>query len=231
MYFIWSTWTTTKHQASRLHCRNDYMWHNNTFNNNNLQKCAKKKEFFLFLVIPTMAHSSITFVTKKSGKFHFWMATAPGTNMLSTNFWLIIVHPVRVKTYRSLKIKFFVKVKNKVHVTIGHVCDFARNYGPAQNDFKVKILWCVMEFCIEQYTDDGQHIYKQFHIIRIKFYRQDFFWCNIFVWSRLWHLGVTFGSRLWHFWCRSCAHSCTDRKASQFDFGNTSQVPNNKLMT
>ena len=46
------------------------------------------------------------------------------------------MHPVRVKTYRSLKIKFFVKVKNKVHVTIGHVCDF----GPAQNDFKVKIL-------------------------------------------------------------------------------------------
>ena len=94
-------------------------------------------------------------------------------------FWLIIVHPVRVKTYRSLKIKFFVKVKNKVHVTIGHVCDFARNYGPAQNDFKVKILWCVLEFCIEQYTDEGQHIYKQFHILRMKFYRRDFFWCNI----------------------------------------------------
>ena len=33
-----------------------------------------------------------------------------------------------------------VKVKNKVHVTIGQVCDFARNYGPAQNDFEVKIL-------------------------------------------------------------------------------------------
>ena len=145
------------------------------------------------------------------------MATAPGTNMLSTNFWLIIVHPVRVKTYRSLKIKFFVKVKNKVHVTIGHVCDFARNYGPAQNDFKVKILWCVMEFCIEQYTDDRQHIYKQFHILRMKFYRQDFFWCNI-LFGHIWYFGVTFGSRLWHFWYRSCAHSCTDRKASQFLF-------------
>ena len=71
-----------------------------------------------------MAHSSVTFVTKKSGKFHFWMATAHGANILSTNFWLIIVHPVRVKTYRSLTTKFFVKVKNKVHVTIGHVCDF-----------------------------------------------------------------------------------------------------------
>ena len=156
-------------------------------------------------------------MTKKSGKFHFWMATAPGTNMLSTIFWLIIVHPVRVKTYRSLKIKFFVKVKNKVHVTIGHVCDFARNYGPAQNDFKVKILWCVMEFCIEQYTDDRQQIYKQFHILRMKFYRQDFFWCNI-LFGHVWYFGVTFGSRLWHFWYRSCAHSCTDRKASQFLF-------------
>ena len=86
---------------------------------------------------------------QKSGKFHFRMATAPGANMLSTSFWLIIVRLVRVKTYRSLKIKFFVKVKNKVHVTIGHVCDFARNYGPAPNDFKVKIkkkyqnLYCI----------------------------------------------------------------------------------------
>ena len=164
------------------------------------------------------AHSSVTFVTKKSGKFHFWMATVPGTNMLSTNFWLVIVHPVRVKTYRSLKIKFSVKVKNKVHVTIGHVCDFARYYGAAQNDFKVKILWCVMEFCIEQYTDDGQHIYKQFHILRMKFYRQDFFWYNILFGHVCDILVITFGSRLWHFWYRSCAHSCTDRKASQVLF-------------
>ena len=129
---------------------------------------------------------------QKSGKFNFWMATAPGANMLWTSFWLIIVLPVRVKTYRSLKIKFFVKVKNKVHVTIGHVCDFAWNCGPAPNDFKVKILWCVMEFCIEQYTDDGQHIYKQFHMLRMKFYRISFdvifclvtfvtFWCNVWV--------------------------------------------------
>ena len=129
---------------------------------------------------------------RKSGKFHFWMATAPGANMLSTSFWLIIVLPVGVKTYRSLKIKFFVKVKNKVHVTIGHVCDFARNWFLHQNDFKVKILWGVMEFHIEQYTDDGQHIYKQFHILRMKIYRRDFnamfclvtfvtFWCNVWV--------------------------------------------------
>ena len=68
------------------------------------------------------------------------MATAPGANMLSTSFGLIIVLPVRVKTYRSLRIEFFVKVKNKVHVTIGYVCDFARNYGPAPNDFRVTIL-------------------------------------------------------------------------------------------
>ena len=32
-----------------------------------------------------------------------------------------------------------------------------------------------MKFCIEQYTDDGQHIYNQFHILGMKFYRRDFF--------------------------------------------------------
>ena len=138
--------------------------------------------------------------------------------MLSTSFWLIIVLPVWVKTCRSLKIKFFVKVKNKVHVAIGHVCDFARNYGSAPNDFKVKILWCVMEFFIKQYTDDEQHIYKQFHILRNEILSSGFLLMQYFVWSRLWHFGVTFGSRLWHFWYRSCAHSCTDRKASEFLF-------------
>ena len=65
---------------------------------------------------------------QKSGKFHFSMATAPGAYMLSTSFLLIIVLPVGVKTYRSLEIKFLIKVKNKVHVTIGHVCDFAQNW-------------------------------------------------------------------------------------------------------
>ena len=39
--------------------------------------------------------------------------------------------------------------------------------------------WCVMEFWIEQDTDDEQHINKQIHVLRMKFYRQDFFWCNI----------------------------------------------------
>ena len=68
---------------------------------------------------------------------------------------------------------FYVKVKNKVHV--GHVCDFARNPDPAPNDFKIKILWCFTELCIEQYTDDGEHIYKQFHILGMKFYLWDFF--------------------------------------------------------
>ena len=47
---------------------------------------------------------------------------------------------VGVKTFRSLKIKFFVKVKNKVYVTIGYVCDFTRNCDPASNGFKIKIL-------------------------------------------------------------------------------------------
>ena len=155
---------------------------------------------------------------QKSGKFHFWMATTPGANMLSTSFWLIIVLPVRVKTYRSFRIEFFVKVKNKVHVTIVYVCDFAQNYGPTANDFKVKILWCVMEFCIEQYTDDGQHIYKQFHILKYDILSSGFLLMQYFVCLRLWHFGVTFGSRLWHFLHRSYAHSCTDRKTSQFLF-------------
>ena len=116
---------------------------------------------------------------KKSRRFHIWIPTAPGANMLLTSFWLIIVPPVGIKTYRSLKIEFFVKMKNKVHVTIGHVCDFARNWFLHLNDFKVKILWRVKEFCIEQYTDHGQHMYKQFHILGMKLYRRDFFWCNI----------------------------------------------------
>ena len=51
---------------------------------------------------------------------------------------------------------------NKVHVTFGNVCDVARNYDSAQNHFKVKVLWRVKDFCIEIYTDNGQHIEKQF---------------------------------------------------------------------
>ena len=63
-----------------------------------------------------------------------------------------------------------------------------------------------MEFCIEQYTDDGQHIYKQFHILRMKFYHQDFFDIDhVLTHARTEKL-----------------HNC---------FGNTSQVPSNKLMT
>ena len=80
------------------------------------------------------------------------------------------------------------------------------------------MLWT---FFIEQYTDGG-HIYKQFRVFRMTFYGRDIFWCNIlFVtfWCNVW---VT----LWHFIYKSCAHSCTDRKTSQFlfCFGNTSQA-------
>ena len=145
------------------------------------------------------------------------MATAPGTNMLSTNFWLIIVHPVRVKTYRSLKFKFFVKVRNKVHVTIGHVCDFARNYGPAQNDFKVKFSDVLWNFVLSNTQMTETHNYLQtISSTSYEILSSGFLLMQYFVWSRLWHFGVTFGSRLWHFWYRPCAHSCTDRKASQF---------------
>ena len=83
---------------------------------------------------------------------------------------------------------------------------------------KVKILWCVMEFCIEQI-----HRWRTTYLQTISYTSYEillsgFLLMQYFVWSRLWHFGVTFGSRLWHFWYRSCAHSCTDRKASQFLF-------------
>ena len=148
------------------------------------------------------------------------MATAPGANMLSTSFWLIIVLPVRVKTYRSLKIKFFVKVK------ISPCYDWSRlwlctnsNYGPAPDDFKVKILWCVMEFCIEQYYRWWTTYLQTISYTSYEILTSGFLLMQYFVWSRLWHFGVTFGSRLWHFWYRSRANSCTDRKTAQFLFG------------
>ena len=78
-----------------------------------------------------------------------------------------------------------------------------------------------MEFCIEQYTDDGQHIYKQFHILRMKFYRQDFFWCSIL----FGHVCDIFD--IDHV---LLTHAQTE-KLHNFCFGNTSQVPSNKLMT
>ena len=80
------------------------------------------------------------------------------------------------KDSRSLKLKFIVNGMNKVHVTLGNVCDVAQNYDSAQNDFKVKVLWRVKEFLIELYTDNGQHIKKQFpkvalnSIVQISFY-------------------------------------------------------------
>ena len=130
---------------------------------------------------------------QKSGKFHFWMSTAPGANMLSTHFWLIIVLLVLVKTYRSLKMKFFVKVKNKDRVTIGNVCDFARNWFLHQNDFKVKNLWCVMEFLLSntQMMDNiftNNFMYFVWNsIVRITFdavfclVTLQTFWCNVLV--------------------------------------------------
>ena len=59
------------------------------------------------------------------------------------------------KNSRSLKLKFIVKAMNKVHVTFGNVCDVARNYDSAPNDFKVKFLWRVRDSFIELYTDNG----------------------------------------------------------------------------
>ena len=156
---------------------------------------------------------------QKSGKHSLLNGYSSWYKHAINKFWLIIVHPVRVKTYRSLKIKFFVKVKNKVHVTIGHVCDFARNYGPDQNDLSQSksSLMCygILYWAIHRWrTLYLQTIsYTSYEILSSGFLLMQYFF-----WSRLWHFGVTFGSRLWHFWYRSCAHSCTDRKASQFLF-------------
>ena len=104
-----------------------------------------------------------------------------------------------------------------------------------QNDSKLKILWCLWDFCIEQIIDDGQHIYKQFYILRMEILSSGCLSMQQFVWSRLWHFGVTFGSRLWHLWYKSCAHSCSDKKTKtkklhNFCFGNTSQVQSSILI-
>ena len=144
------------------------------------------------------------------------MATAPGTGMLSTNFWLIIVLPFEVRTYRSLKIKFLVKVKNKVYVTIGHVCDFERNWVLHQNDFKVKILWLVLwNFVLSKalmmnniFTNNFMYFVGN-SIVRI-------FLMQYFVY--LWHFGVTLGHVCDIPGYKLCAHSCMGRKTSLFLF-------------
>ena len=118
--------------------------------------------------------------------------------MLSTSFWLIIVRLVRVKTNRSLKIKFFVKVKNKVHVTIGHVCDFARNYGPAPNDLKVKILYVLWNFVLSntQISDNiftNHFIYFVWNsIVRISFVAIFCLVTFVTFWCTAWVTFVTF---------------------------------------
>ena len=69
------------------------------------------------------------------------------------------------KDSRPFKLKFVVKAMNKAHVTLRNVCDVAQNSVSAPNDFKVEFLWHVKDFCIELYTDYGQHIKKQFPIV------------------------------------------------------------------
>ena len=73
---------------------------------NNNTKSAWKKNGFSFTwegmtsFNHVMAHYRVTFSHKKKmEKIYFWMATAPGANMI--NKFLIIVLPVGVKTYRS----------------------------------------------------------------------------------------------------------------------------------
>ena len=127
-------------------------------------------------------------------KWKFWMATAPGAKrVLSTIFWLVLVLPVGVKTYRSSKIKFFVKVKNNVHVTNRNVFDFAWNWFLHQNDFNVKkILMCYRIFYwvihrwwttyIKTIPCTSYGILSSGFLLMQYFYMHVCaFWCNVFV--------------------------------------------------
>ena len=98
-----------------------------------------------------------------------------------------------------------------------HVCDQkVENFT-----FQWLQLWCVTESFIEQYTDDGQHIYN----------------FTYFVWNSI--VGIPLDAIFCMatfviFWCNVCdifdinhvlTHEWTE-KLHNFCFGNTSQVPN-----
>ena len=158
------------------------------------------------------------------------MATAPGANMLSTNFWFIILLPVGIKTYRSLKIKFFVKVNNKVHVTIGHVCDFARNWVLHQNDFKVSaVLWNFVLINLHVWwTAYLQKKIMYFVLNSVVGIPSDAIFCLVTFLSFWCNVWVTFVTMFISIMC-SLMHG--QEKLYNFCFGNTSQVTSNKLMT
>ena len=83
--------------------------------------------------------------------------------------------------------------------------DFAQNYGPAPNNFKVKFSDVLWNFVLSNtwWRTYLQTISKTWYM---KFYHGDLFWCNI---------GVTFGSCLWHCWYKLCAYLnsyCISRK-------------------
>ena len=79
----------------------------------------------------------------KKWKISLFNGYSACANMLSTSFWLIMLS-VWVKIYRSLKIKFFFKVKNKVHVTIAYICDSHKTGSCTKMTLKQKfsdVLW------------------------------------------------------------------------------------------
>ena len=130
------------------------------------------------------------------------MAIAPGANMLSTNVWLTIVFPVGVKTHRSLEIKLFVKVKNTVpcndwsHLWL---CNETGSCTKMTPKYKVSDMLCN---CLLSNT---RWCAIYLHTIACTLYEillSQFLLMQYFVWSSLWHFDLTFGSPLWHFWCK-----------------------------
>ena len=61
-----------------------------------------------------------------------------------------------------------VKVKHSIHVTPGYVCDFARKWVLPLNHYKAQFLWSVIEFFVNIYIFDGQHITNHFSILNME---------------------------------------------------------------
>ena len=114
---------------------------------------------------------SFSFVTKKVENFTFqWLQLLVQTcyQQAFDWSWYLLLETRHTSLWRFNSSS---RSRIKSMYTIGHVCDFAQNWFLHQTDFKVQnsLMWC----CIDQYKDDGQHNYKQFHILSMKFYRWD----------------------------------------------------------
>ena len=109
---------------------------------------------------------------------------------------------------------------------IGHVCDFARNWVLHQNDFKGKILRCVMKFVLSNTQTMATNL-QTISYTSYEIRSSGFLFMQYFVWSAFLHFGVTFVTFLIQIMC-SLMHG---QKLHNFCFGNTSQVLSNKLIT